>query len=214
MSKENRYCKFKHFPWVRYIHRHLASKNWLPFLQYNVPKWECLQTGFTQGLLSVLNWFLGMRWLCSAHTTLKTWLNYILAQLLNYSKSLKKLFSCLLQSHPVSVTSLLLSVLTLNFRNTYFFVPVPFYQTTRQRMQHKFQLNRSSCIISLHISSIHLISALPLKNILICYLFIFKNDIWSSPVINVTVLQPLWDNILINLLLSVSVGHDTVYTIF
>lgn len=131
---KNRYSKCKHFPWARYIHRHLASNNWSTFLQHNVPKRECPQTGFTQGLLSILNLLLGMRSLCSAHTTFKTWLNYIFAQLLNCSKSLKKLFSSLLQSHPVPVTSLWLSVLTLMFRKMSSFVPVASYQTARQRM--------------------------------------------------------------------------------
>lgn len=128
---KNRYSKCKHFPWARYIHRHLTSNNWSTFLQHNVPKWECPQTGFTQGLLSILNLLLGMRSLCSAHTTFKTWLNYIFAQLLNCSKLWKKLFSSLLQSHPMSVTSLWLSVLTLMFRKMSSFVSVASYQTAK-----------------------------------------------------------------------------------
>ena len=113
---------------------YMMTKNRSTFLQYNVPKWACLPIGFTQGLLSILNLLLEMRSLCSAHTTFKTWLNYILAQLLNYySKSLKMLLWSLLQSHLMSVTSLWLPVLTLIFRKTSSFVPAASFRTTRQR---------------------------------------------------------------------------------
>lgn len=131
-QSENRDCNFKYFLWARCTPRHLTSRNGSTLLQCNVPRWECLHISSTQGLLSNLNLLLGIRSLCSAHTIFKTWLNFILAQLLNYSKSLKKLLSSLLQSHPVSVTSLWLSILTLIFRNILSFVSTVSYQAISQ----------------------------------------------------------------------------------
>lgn len=126
--------------------------------------------------------------------------------------SLKKLRSSLLQRHPVSVPSLWLSILTLIVRNTLSFVYIASYQAISQVTQREFTI-KHKFMQSLYTCFVHLFSAFPSKrfqnyNLLFIHI---KNATWSSALHNVTVLLPLWYNILIKLLLlSVTVAYDTV----
>lgn len=84
------------------------------------------------------------------------------------------LCSSFLQSHPVSVTCLWLSILTLIFRKMSSFVPLASQQDRECHIS--LQLNRSLRISPLYICSSHFISALPPKEINFLFIYIQKWD--------------------------------------